>query len=296
MSGKKIVSVVVVALAAVALGIACFYIKDGSHSKQTDDPASSVEEQADTQGNSDESLTEEKNTESGDSEAAESAQKKETSYGADGEKSTSSNNAKPQESKQDSEKPAISVPGEIEDTGLYIEKLDGYSGIYVEDGSNDKVSNVATVLIKNNTGKIIQYAQLVFDLGDGKEAVFSFSNLPKGEKVMAFEQNRLQYDSGDDYVLKDKTVAYMEEMSLMEQEIGLVTKDDNSITITNLTEKDINTLRVFYKYKHEDGTYVGGITFTAKVENLKAGDAMTIYPTHFDHAGSEIMMVGQYEE
>ena len=70
--------------------------------------------------------------------------------------------------------------------------------------------------------------------------------------------------------------------------------DNNGIKVTNKSNKNIPCVRIFYKYKSSEGYYVGGITYTAKIENLKAGESQTVYPSHFDSDGGEIMMVKTY--
>ena len=53
-------------------------------------------------------------------------------------------------------------------------------------------------------------------------------------------------------------------------------------------------MRIFYKYKSSEGYYIGGITYTAKINNLKAKESQTLYPSHIDSAGGEIMMIKPY--
>ncbi len=193
------------------------------------------------------------------------------------------------------EKTEIGIPGTIGDTGLTVKQLSGFDGIYVEDGSDEEVVNVATILIRNHTGKNIQYAKLTFQVSNGKQAVFSFSDLPIDGEVMVSEQNRLVYEKGDCYILEDQTIAYMDEFSMMEDQVKVVINDDNSMTVTNLSDREISSLRLFYKYRY-DTIYVGGITFTAKLEDLAPGEERKIRPAHFDTNGSELLRIGQYKE
>lgn len=41
--------------------------------------------------------------------------------------------------------------------------------------------------------------------------------------------------------------------------------------------------------------YVGGIAYTAKVENLEAGASVQITPTHYASGSSRVVMVRTYD-
>ena len=86
-------------------------------------------------------------------------------------------------------------------------------------------------------------------------------------------------------------------MEMSEGKVQVTDNGNNTLTIKNLTNKTIPTIRVFYKYYMEDGDiYVGGITFTAMVRDLKKNETQEIYPKHYVSEYSEILMVRVYEE
>lgn len=250
----------------------------------------------------------EESSDSGENDAADSSSGTEENQSQDGEtfnaqeqennptEGMSGNDADSEKGKSESGNQSDVLPGKIADTGIEVESIGPYDGAFVEDGSDEEVTGVTAILVKNNTGKNIQYAELKFNVPDKGEAVFTFSSIPSDASVMVFEQNRMQYDDSDVYTLTDQTVAYIEEMSKMEDEIGILVQDNNSLTVTNLTGQDKKNVRIFYKYRYEDGVYIGGITFTAKLEEIKAGKSITCSPSHFDSSGCEIMMIGEYDE
>lgn len=112
-------------------------------------------------------------------------------------------------------------------------------------------------------------------------------------------------DSGEDsepvfqegtYADCSATVAEIDEFEMSENQVQVEENEDQSLTITNLTDKDIPAVRIFYKfYMEEENAYVGGITYTAKVTNLKAGDSQEIIPSHYLQGSSRIIMVRTYD-
>lgn len=83
----------------------------------------------------------------------------------------------------------------------------------------------------------------------------------------------------------------------MSRELVEVTENgDGSLTVTNLTGETIPCVRVFYKFYMADvDVYLGGITYTAKLEELAAGASQQIRPSHFPAGMSRIVMIKTYD-
>ena len=83
---------------------------------------------------------------------------------------------------------------------------------------------------------------------------------------------------------------------MSEDKVQVEESGEQSLTVTNLTDEDIPAVRVFYKFYMEDeGTYVGGITYTAKLTGLSAGGSQTVSPSHYAAGSSRVMMVRTYD-
>ena len=66
--------------------------------------------------------------------------------------------------------------------------------------------------------------------------------------------------------------------------------------MTNISGVDIPCVRIFYKFHMEDvDVFVGGITYTAKLENLAADETRTVRPSHYAKGNSRIVMVKIYD-
>ena len=83
---------------------------------------------------------------------------------------------------------------------------------------------------------------------------------------------------------------------MSEEQVQVQENGDQSLTVSNLTNEDIPAVRIFYKfYMEEEETYVGGITYTAKLTDLKAGESRKITPSHYVSGYSRVMMVRTYD-
>ena len=177
---------------------------------------------------------------------------------------------------------------------MTIQRINGYSGIFIEDGSDKEVKNVAAIQVKNTSKQVVEYAQIELYNGD-KKLVFEVSTLPANSSAVVMEKSKTTFDSSKNVTYGKSTVAYTDKLE-KSSDIKYKVLDNNGIEVTNKSKKDIACVRVFYKYKSEEGYYVGGITYVAKVNNLKAGTSETIYPSHFATDGGQVMMVKTYDK
>lgn len=185
----------------------------------------------------------------------------------------------------------MSLPYTIPGTQLVIDRIDGYSGVFLEDGSDEEVSDIFAIHVQNQ-GENVEYSSINLEVG-GQELNFEISDLPSGTAVSVLESSAAPYESGE-ALYRGSQTAYIDAFDMLESEVGIVVGADNSIAVTNLTGEKIQSLRIFYKFV-QGQEYLGGITYTAKIEDLPGGETKTIYPSHFSTEGSRIMMVRMYE-
>ena len=185
---------------------------------------------------------------------------------------------------------------EIEDKAFMdglvtVEKVGRYAGIFVEDGSDEIVSDVFAITVVNNSDKMLQYAQVVITCG-GEEYTFDMSTIPAGARAQVLEKNKkaLPEDlSGAQTVLT--TVTEFQEAPSTYPEVFELTPFEYSVNIKNISKSDISgNVYVYYKTKVGD-LYMGGITYRAKVTDLAAGEEKSAYASHFYGSDSEILFV-----
>lgn len=186
----------------------------------------------------------------------------------------------------------VSSNFKVDDAAITIQRINGYSGIFIEDGSDKEVKNVAAIEVKNTSNKPLEFAQIQLYNGS-KKLVFDVSTLPANSSAVVMEKNKASFNSSKGVTYGGTTAGYVNSLEKASS-VKCKKVKNNGIEVTNTSSKNIPYVRVFYKYKSSEGYYVGGITYTAKVEDLKAGASQTIYPSHFASDGGEIMMVKAY--
>ncbi len=180
------------------------------------------------------------------------------------------------------------------DDNFEIVDMGKYSGIYMEDGSNDSVTDVFMIKVKNISEKDLQLARINLKYADFT-AEFEVTNLPVGDTAVLLEKNRNAYIEGSFKSSKVLDVVYFENPMSIKSDVLKITGNDGVLIVENISDKDIDgDFYIYYKYSLDDVLY-GGITFRSKVASgIKAGEVKQVAASHFDDNGSVIVDVGIY--
>lgn len=190
------------------------------------------------------------------------------------------------------------VAEEMVDTTVYLNdylqivNVGAYTGVYMEDGSDEVVSGVLMLVVKNISEEAVQYAEITLPTENG-DAKFSLSTLPAGESCVLLEQTRMQHTGSEDVTraTAENLAVFSQELSLREETLKLQILD-GAINVTNISGQDIaGDIVVYYKNAAAD-LYYGGITYRIRIEGgMKADEIKQIMASHFSESGSKIMFV-----
>ncbi len=191
--------------------------------------------------------------------------------------------------------PSITFPYTIPNTGLVIENIMSYDGIFLENGADTETTGTAAIILKNNSTAAVEYITITLTC-NGKQLQFAASDLPAGARLVAMEINEGKYLEGT-YTKCDTSIAWLDRLEMSESLVQVTEKENGDLVVTNLTDQNIPMVRVFYKfYLFAGDVYVGGITYSAKLEDLAAGASVTISPSHYVTGASRVVMVRTYSE
>lgn len=175
---------------------------------------------------------------------------------------------------------------------LVIREVGNYTGIYMEDGTDDPITGILKIVVTNVSEVPVQYAKITMDV-EGETAAFAVTALPAGESAVLLEQNRMAYSDDVDYMncaAKCENLALFDkELSLHEDKLKIQTLD-GALNITNVSGADItDTIILCYK-SYQNDMYYGGIAYRIKLEGgLKAGELRQIMVEHFREPGSRMV-------
>lgn len=173
--------------------------------------------------------------------------------------------------------------------GIELQALSGYQGPYVEDGTDDIVSDVLAITVRNDGDKTVQYAHIILTQGETAYE-FNVTTLPVGASAQLLELSRQPMpDSTDGMTAQVTACAVFDTEPTMCEDVFQIETQDTAITITNNSGSDITgQIYVYYKIAYGD-LYMGGITYRVGTAGLKAGESTTCYAGHFSTDYSKLM-------
>lgn len=182
----------------------------------------------------------------------------------------------------------VPIDGEkpVELDGLRFTSFGTYSGVYVEDGSDKAVEDVAVVLVMNTTERYLELATFSFEI-DGASATFTVTNLPPQKGAWILARDALTVNSGASFVLKGGTTSFC-----TPEDVPAIAAQpsDGTVLVENRSATEAFSGYIYYKAVYEDGNYLGGVTYRTLIENLPAQSQTEITAAHCDEA-SEIVRV-----
>ena len=175
--------------------------------------------------------------------------------------------------------------------GIELQALSGYQGPYVEDGTDDIVSDVLAITVRNDGDKTVQYAHIILTQGETAYE-FDVTTLPVGASAQLLELSRQPMpDNTDGMTAQVTACAVFDTEPTMCEDVFQIETQDTAITITNNSGGDITgQIYVYYKIAYGD-LYMGGITYRVGTAGLKAGESTTCYAGHFSTDYSKLMFV-----
>lgn len=175
--------------------------------------------------------------------------------------------------------------------GVSLQQVNKYTGIYMEDGSDQLVSGVMMILVTNTGEDDIQLMHI--EVAYAQDSYhFQLTNLPAGSSAVLLEQSKKPFPEGVPQSAVASNVVVFKEKMAVDGSVYEITGADGMMNVKNISDSDITgDIFVYYKYVTQDILY-GGITFRVTVQGgLKAGEIRQVMAGHFNPDNCRIIMV-----
>lgn len=164
----------------------------------------------------------------------------------------------------------MAFPVMLENGNIEVESLFSFSGVN-PDAGNQEATDVASIVLKNTSGKYLAEATVTAILADGSERRFALENIPAGASAMAFSVE-------NDKLLATDLCVDMSAEAVFEEAPGNagaeIIVEGMTVTVTNTSAAELNGIDVYYRDVF-DGKYFGGTTYCCNIEKLSVGESMT---------------------
>lgn len=195
---------------------------------------------------------------------------------------------------EDKKQKLLDLPYAIGDTGLEITSIGKYTGVYTDSGANTEAKDILGLVVKNTSDKVVSYSSFTFEYGKDLECTFNATNLPSQQSVLLFPSvEAVQYDDVKKLELKDSMAVPAESLPMVDG-VGVDCKDGEFI-VTNHNKEDVGDVYIIFKNASEGNVYLGGITYSVEVFDLKGYETRKVSAENFDPEKSVIVAVQSYE-
>lgn len=177
-------------------------------------------------------------------------------------------------------------------SGVIITDFISYTGAFMEDRTDEVVTDVLAIQVTNFGEEYIQTMDIILTAGD-TQAQFSLSTLFPGETVVVLEMNRMAYSTAPEFEqLRTGNVALFDGHPGMFEDKLEFQCLNGVINVTNISDEDITGDILIYYKNYVSGVYYGGITYRLRIEGgLKAGEIRQGTAAHFNPDNSAIVFV-----
>lgn len=163
-----------------------------------------------------------------------------------------------------------------------------YSGVFVEDGTDARVENVAVMLVTNVSDRFLEYASIQYAI-NGVQAEFVVNGLPPGSSAWVLESNKLVIPSGSVFTYVDETTGFSSGGNVSD---GLsVRLEQGAMTVVNTGDTAMKNVYIYYKKLHTDGHFLGGITYRVAMGDLEPDSPITATAGHCTPEGCLVVKV-----
>ena len=177
-------------------------------------------------------------------------------------------------------------------SGVQIDGFLSYTGAFMEDRTDEVVTDVLAIRVTNHGEEYIQTMDITLTAGE-TTAEFSLSTLFPGETVVVLEKHRMAYSTAPEFTqVQASNVALFDSHPGMCEDRIEIQCLDGVINVTNISGEDISGDVLIYYKNYVGGMYYGGITYRLRIEGgLKAGEIRQGSAAHFNPDNSTIVFV-----
>lgn len=176
---------------------------------------------------------------------------------------------------------------------LQVTAIEEYDGPYMEDASDEDVSGIMMITVKNNGAEAVQYGEIAMTGKKDAAATFKFSTLEPGASMKVLECTRKPYKESDEYEQAYAyDVAHFQHTLKTHEDQLEIQPLDGGLNVINISDKDIKGEIIIY-FKDCDGDMLmGGITYRGRItDGLKAGEIRQLMSDNFTKENTKVMFI-----
>lgn len=183
----------------------------------------------------------------------------------------------------------LSLPYTLPTSGLVVEALVSYDGIYWEDYAQDTVSQVTALMLYNPMERMVEFGAVILEQ-NGKQLYFFVYCLPPGSRCLVLEKHRQPFSEEAIIQCRELNIRWNYQ-DLKRNELDYLGFGQN-LTVTNRTSQQQKHVTVWYKhYVGDKGYYLGGVAYSTHLFRLNPHEQRMLTPTYYDAGLCKIVAI-----
>lgn len=179
----------------------------------------------------------------------------------------------------------------IPDTDLEIISVGSYSGRYVEDLSFDPCEDLLALVVRNTSESIISYSSFSVNGSDDTMCYFTPTNLRPGCSALVLAGDKeTKFSDIKSFEASSGMQVFIKELTMLDGTVG-VSYLDGKFVVTNLTNQNLGSVYIRYKFITGANAYFGGVTCSTNIDNVEPYETYLISDDDFDDVQCEIISV-----
>lgn len=181
-----------------------------------------------------------------------------------------------------------SFPRMIGGTSLQVLQYGGYEGPYMEDGSNDEVQGVASILLKNTGEQAMMYGIVLLEAGEELQS-FQCGVLLPGMTALVLESER-KLCTGAAPGRIQATARYEAANRSLLPCLSVTDVNMGTIQVTNCSPDTLQDFCITYKTGLPDEiVLMGGVCYKTEPMTLEPGESRLVRPDRYASGYSRIV-------
>ena len=179
-----------------------------------------------------------------------------------------------QEQEKETAEEILEFPYSLDDGKLEITSL-FQSSIDNPDCENATGENIASIEVKNQSGKFLVSANITVILSDDTELQFELVDIPAESSVWAFETSNIEITEQPKCKTIECEAVYEESNPMMTEELS-IEADGTTVNISNLTDTNLTNINVSFHCLFDEDVYFGGKTYIYPIDVLSVGETVSL--------------------
>ena len=183
----------------------------------------------------------------------------------------------------------LKFPYELPDSGLVVEELISYQGLFWEDKSGEAVENVAAIMLYNPTDRLIEFGSVHLKQADSTLSFFVYQ-LPPQSRCLIAEMERKNYPETGITACCTGPIRwdYPEFSREQVDYLGFGPR----LTIINRDSRQQKHIAVWYKkYEKQKEYYLGGTAYCEHFHDLPSKERITVKSKYYDASDCRIVSI-----